>query len=318
MRQTATLALALLIATAAFGADDTIRRGFDVADGGTLRLETGTGDVRIVTGGRGVAVEVVRRVRGLASDEVLRDFVITFEKQGDDVIARGKWNARWRHWFSNVDVQWNIRIPKRYNVEVTTSGGSIKLDDDIGGTVDARTSGGSITTAGIAGRTMLRTSGGSIRTGTIADWAELVTSGGGITVGGARGKLRVHTSGGSISIANADGDVTARTSGGGIVIDGAAGAVNAKTSGGSIRARISRQPEGDSYLQSSGGGITVTLVGGVAVDLDAEASGGGVRSDVPITISGSQDDDAIRGSINGGGPKLVVRTSGGGIRVKPM
>jgi hypothetical protein len=60
----------------------------------------------------------------------------------------------------------------------------------------------------------------------------------------------------------------------------------------------------------------VTLASNVAVEVDARASGGGVHSDVPVTIVGTKDDDALQGSINGGGPKLVLRTSGGGIRLK--
>ena len=52
------------------------------------------------------------------------------------------------------------------------------------------------------------------------------------------------------------------------------------------------------------------------MDLDAHASGGGVSSDVPITVQGKQDEDSLVGKINGGGPKLVLRSSGGGVRVK--
>lgn len=58
------------------------------------------------------------------------------------------------------------------------------------------------------------------------------------------------------------------------------------------------------------------MASGIAVDLDARSSGGGVHSDVPITVQGAQDNDMLRGRINGGGPKLVLRSSGGGIRVR--
>jgi hypothetical protein len=39
---------------------------------------------------------------------------------------------------------------------------------------------------------------------------------------------------------------------------------------------------------------------------------------VPVTVQGTQDEDSIRGRINGGGPKLVLRSSGGSIRVKSL
>jgi hypothetical protein len=54
------------------------------------------------------------------------------------------------------------------------------------------------------------------------------------------------------------------------------------------------------------------------VELDARASGGGVDSDVPVTVQGTQERDQVRGRIGGGGPALVLRSSGGGIRVKRM
>jgi len=317
MRRTLTLAFIFAFATAAHAAHDTIRRGFNVTDGGTLHLDAGVGSIKIVAGGSGVAFEITRKAHGLHDDEELREHRITFEQQGNDVYVESDFEHSWDRWFSSYDVQWNIRVPAHYNVEVKTSGGSIDLAD-LGGRVDAHTSGGWIKTGHLSGPATLKTSGGSITVGGSKQNVVAKTSGGSITVGDASGSVEAKTSGGSITITRADGDVEARTSGGSIRIDDATGAVNASTSGGSISARLSRQPRGDSRLSTSGGGMTVTLANGVAVDLDAHASGGGVNSDVPVTVMGKQNDDSLRGEINGGGPKLVLRTSGGGIRVKPM
>jgi hypothetical protein len=317
MRRTLTLALVFALATAAHAATDTIRRGFNVADGGTLHLDAGVGSITIVSGGSGVAFEVIRKARGLHDDDELREHRITFNQQGNDVYVESDFDHSWDRWFSNYNVQWNIRVPAHYNVEVKTSGGSIDLAD-LGGRVDARTSGGWIKTGRLAGPATLKTSGGSITVNGSRANVVAHTSGGSITIGDATGPVDAKTSGGSITITRADGDVAAHTSGGGIRIEDVAGTVNASTSGGSIHARLSRQPRGDSRLATSGGGVTIALASGVAVDLDAHASGGGVSSDVPVTIMGKQDDDSLRGAINGGGPKLVLRSSGGGIRVKPM
>ena len=319
MRRTLTLALALAfaLATTAHAATDTIRRGFNVADGGTLRLDAGVGSIKIVAGGTGVAFEVIRKARGLNDDEELREHRISFRQEGNDVVVESDFDHSWDRWFSSYDVQWNIRVPAHYNVEVQTSGGSIDLAD-LGGTVEAHTSGGWIKTGHLAGPAKLNTSGGSITVGGSRTNVVAKTSGGSITIGETTGPVEAKTSGGSITIARADGDVVARTSGGSIRIEDTTGAVNASTSGGSIHAKLSRQPRNDSRLSTSGGGMTVTLANGIAVDLDAHASGGNVDSDVPVTVMGKQDDDSIRGAINGGGPKLVLRTSGGGIRVKPL
>ncbi|HVS32981.1 MAG TPA: DUF4097 family beta strand repeat-containing protein [Thermoanaerobaculia bacterium] len=301
MRRLITTTLVFLVAASAFAAGDTIRRGFSVGEGGTLRLDADTGSITIVTGGTGVAVEVVRRASGMRAEEVLRDHDIEFEQRGDDVVITSRVKNDLGRWFSTHRVRWNIRVPARYNVDVRTSGGSIDLTG-ISGTVEARTSGGAIKAGGLGGTAVMKTSGGSI------------------TVDGAAADLSVRTSGGSIRIARAGGDLKAHTSGGGIHIEDALGRVDATTSGGSIYARLSGQPTGDSRLSTSGGGLKVSLPGDVKLDLDARASGGGVRSDFPVTITvrGSPSRSSLRGQINGGGPKLVLRASGGGIRLSEL
>jgi DUF4097 and DUF4098 domain-containing protein YvlB len=320
MRRTATLAAALLLAASAFASEDVIRKGFSVADGGTLRLDGAIGNIRVVTGGTGVALEITRKADDRRSEKMMRDHRITFEQHGNDVVIKSDVDRDgfdWFHWDDDYEVQWNIRVPDRYNVDVATSGGAIHIDE-IEGTVDARTSGGSIRTGRISGEGNLKTSGGSITVDGATARLVAHTSGGSITVGDTTGPVEVKTSGGSIKLARTAGEVLARTSGGGIRIEDAMGRVDAATSGGSIHATLSRQPAADSSLKTSGGNVVVALASSVAVELDARASGGGVRSDLPVTVQGTVGDDSIHGQINGGGPKLVLRTSGGGIRVKGM
>ena len=321
MRRLAILAVLLLAATSLFAADDVIRKGFTVADGGTLRLDADHGSIKIVAGGTGVAVEVVRKARGRNAAERLRDHKVTFSQQGNDVVVKGEGDHDhgWFRFFEwdEFEVQWNVRVPAKYNVVVETSGGSIELAD-LGGTVDARTSGGSIATGRLGGPAVLRTSGGSIRIDGAQAKVEARTSGGSIRVGDTNGPVDVRTSGGSITLARVRGGVVARTSGGSITIEEASGSVDASTSGGSIKAQLSGSLVADSKLSTSGGGITVSIAPNVAFDLDARASGGGVSSDVPVTIQGKMDDDQLRGKVNGGGPTLTLRTSGGGIKVRSL
>lgn len=303
-------------------ADDVIRKGFNVAEGGTLHLDGAIGNIKIVSGGTGVAIEVVRDADGKRGDRRLREHKITFEQRGNDVVISSDFEGekRWKlfGWDDDdYDVQWNIRVPARYNVDVFTSGGNIDLAD-IGGTVAAKTSGGNIKTGRLRGQSKLNTSGGNITVSGASAAVDANTSGGSINIGDTSGAVDADTSGGSITLARIQGEVRARSSGGNIRIEDALGTVDASTSGGSITARISQQPRSDSKLSTSGGGVTVTLAPTIRVDLDARASGGGVRSDIPVTTQGTQEDDSLQGKVNGGGPKLVLRTSGGGIRVKGL
>ncbi|HWW61687.1 MAG TPA: DUF4097 family beta strand repeat-containing protein [Thermoanaerobaculia bacterium] len=322
-RHISLIALLVLIAlSASASTDDVVRKGFNVTAGGRLTLEAGFGDVRIVTGGTGVAIEVVRRARTNDREdaaEIFRDHEISFDQNGNDVIVKARYDRdnHWFHWDNGLSVQWNIRVPAKYSVDVHTSGGDVKLTD-VSGEVEVRTSGGDIDAGRVSGPTNLRTSGGDIAIDSASGNVTAHTSGGGITIGDTTGWVEAKTSGGSIHLARVSGDVTARTSGGGIKIEEAMGRVDASTSGGSITARFGKQPGGDSRLSTSGGGVMVYLAPNVAADLDARASGGGVHSDIPITVMGTQDHDSLEGKINGGGPRLVLRTSGGGITVTRM
>lgn len=323
MRQLLGFTTAILMLTTPLAADDVIRRGFNVAEGGTLRLTAGLGDVTVVAGGTGVAIEIVREADGQRGEKLLAEHRIDIRQSGNDVVIDGELDRDWSEgWFGfgswdDYEVKWNIRVPAKYNVDVRTSGGSINLGD-IGGTVEARTSGGNIKAGRLQQSANLKTSGGSITINGARANVVAHTSGGSIHLGETAGTVEARTSGGSIRLERVGGNVTARTSGGGIRIEDAYGAVDASTSGGSIHARLSRQPQGDSKLKTSGGGVTVLLSEGVGVEVDAESSGGSVSSDMPVTIQGTKDRDSLRGRIGSGGPRLVLRSSGGGIRINRL
>lgn len=145
---------------------------------------------------------------------------------------------------------------------------------------------------------------------------DLKTSGGSIELSSLNGKVDAYTSGGSITLGKIRGDVDVKTSGGSIRVEEVAGTINAHTSGGSITARISQQPLGDSRLTTSGGSVSAYLAPSVAVDLTASTSGGRVSSE--FAVDGSVKKTRITGKVNGGGPKLVLKTSGGSVRVKKL
>lgn len=315
--RTATAVVIASLSVAAWAAiESPIHKTFNVAPGGTLTLEADVGDVRVSSGGTGVTIDVKRRAR---SEEVMRDFVVTFDQQGNDVVVRAKYDrpSRWFNWSNDVDASFDITVPSQYNLNLSTSGGDIKIGD-LQGQVRARTSGGDLDLGKINGPVDARTSGGDMSITSVRGRLDLNTSGGDIKIGEADGPATAKTSGGSIEVRRVGGDLYAHTSGGSIVIEEASGAIDASTSGGSIRARFAQQPRGDSRLATSGGGITVTIAGNVAVDVDAHTSGGNVETDLPITILGKQSEGDLAGKINGGGPRLVLRSSGGSIRLRRM
>lgn len=297
----------LLVAGLAHGyGEETITKSFTVEPGGRLTLETDIGSIEVQgMESDTVDVEVIRKVKTTSdkkAEEILKDFEIDFTQRGRDVFIKAEyersgWQRFWDKISKHLQVKYIISVPRVYDVNLKTKGGSISVQD-LEGEVISKTSGGSLLYDHIIGDISASTSGGSIK------------------VGQVDGQIGLHTSGGSIKVKQAGGQVDAHTSGGSITVEEVMGAIQAKTSGGSVKAYISRQPKSDCRLTTSGGSITVYMEEDISVDIDARTSGGHVRTEFPVTIRGEISKRALKAKINGGGPELYLRTSGGSIYLK--
>ncbi len=282
-----------------------VEQTFPVTPGGTLRVQTMGGDIRVSTADvaevKVSARQTFRTDSEKEADEILAAMTFRIVKEGDDVVAEAR-SERKGGWFgqNQVTVDFTVTVPRQFNAELATSGGDIGVGD-LTGTVKARTSGGDLEFARIAGDLEGRTSGGDI---TLAE-------------GTARAVL--STSGGDIQITRAGGPTKVSTSGGDIRIDAAAELLGASTSGGNIVARLTEAPKRDLELSTSGGDVRLTLPKSAAFALDAGTSGGRVdASGLTLTLaSGGMGKSKLAGTVNGGGPKLRLRTSGGNIRIQP-
>ena len=299
--------LFLLLAVFSFSAvQDNIEKSFRVGPGGTLYVDAERGSVEVRgTNDNRVDVEIRREVRDYSGDRarrILDDYIISFDQTGDDVRITAQfkdrtWSRERNRERNKLQVRFIVTVPRKYNIDCLTKGGSITAEN-LDGEVKCKTSGGSLSFDDVTGNINGHTSGGSIRIGAVG------------------GLVNVDTSGGSITIDNAGGDVTATTSGGGITVREVKGSINARTSGGSVKATISLQPKADCSLKTSGGSVTVYLDSDIAVSVEAHTSGGSINTDFPVKIQGKIDRNDLKFDINGGGPELLLRTSGGSIYIK--
>lgn len=285
-----------------------IERSFDTGAGGSLQLSAESAAVQVDTNGGSVVTVRVERWRG--SEPIENDFGVTMASQGSGVVVKIEKRDKYS-WGSNNGLKVSVSLPRRYDLDISTSGGSLQVSD-LDGDVLAQTSGGSVSLGAILGSVKAMTSGGSITLSSSSANAELSTSGGFIRAGDISGSVDANTSGGSIHIARAEGDVTASTSGGSITLGEIYGAINAETSGGSITATFSSQPSARSRLSTSGGTVRVKLAPGLSFDLDARSSSK-ISSAVPVDVHGTMESNRLKGKVNGGGPALVLRASGGKI-----
>jgi DUF4097 and DUF4098 domain-containing protein YvlB len=71
-------------------------------------------------------------------------------------------------------------------------------------------------------------------------------------------------------------------------------------------------------LRTSGGNVTVTVPRNAGFSLEADTSGGDIETS-NLTLSNAKVNSSktrLSATVNAGGPKLNLRTSGGDIRVK--
>ncbi len=212
---------------------------------------------------------------------------------------------------------------------------------DIAGDFLSTTTGGNYRVGRVTGRVQILTHSGEIRLGSAGAGADLKSFGGDIVVGPVTGDLKVSTAAGDIRVETvtgslladtAGGDVRAervggsldaKTAGGDIVVPRVGGGVRAVTAGGDVRIGVAtREIPGGITINNSGGDVTLTLPSDCKADVELTVTGAdeddtAIRSDFPdVTISRSAGSQRATAKLNGGGEKVVVRTSSGTIRLK--
>jgi DUF4097 and DUF4098 domain-containing protein YvlB len=296
---------------------DVVERSFDVRPGGTLRLDTDRGSIEITTvEAPRVTVRVERESRSGSID--VEDHRVELEQNEADVVVRGDTERGLFGWRSSrLHVRYLVTVPSRYDLDLETAGGDITVSD-LEGEVRARTSGGDLVLGRVDGPVTASTSGGDVELTASSVSATVRSSGGDLRIGDVQGRVDAHTSGGNVWIEHAAGDVVASTSGGDISVAQVRGAIEARTSGGDIVATIAVQPIADCSLSTSGGRVEVRLAADLAADIDAHASGGRLQLDLPLTVRGAISRSRVEGTLNGGGPRLTLRSSGGDILLRRL
>ncbi len=298
-----------------------LSKTFAVVPGGRLVIDADRGAIELATGDDDtLEVKVLREVRRTSekkATQIVQAHHVTFAQEDGVVVVRARLEKgirSWARWGSGLQVRYLVRLPKRFDVDLKTSGGSIRVPERIG-RVLAATSGGNLYLGFMDGPVSCRTSGGDVEVRNVSQALEARTSGGSIEIGVAMAEARLSTSGGRIRVDEARGPLDAGTSGGSIRIKQAYATVNAETSGGSIDVGLASTFHGDCLLSTSGGNVDVTIPERTNALLDARTSGGSVHSDLPVTVQGEFKRSAIVGKLGEGGRLIKLRTSGGNIHV---
>lgn len=274
---TLAVAGALAAASAARAADFRLEKHLPLAAGGSFALSSEAGGVTVRGSDAAEAVVVVTSTR----DDFAELYNVRFETPAPDrvevVIERkSRGPSGWFNGGHRTEV--SVTLPKSAAARISSSGGGIDI-------------------SGLAGK------------------VQAESSGGGVAASHLGGAVELSSSGGSIDATDIGGDLDAQSSGGGVAIREAHGRVVAESSGGGVRVSFAAGNAKGGELSSSGGGVAAELDPAVGVEIDASSSGGSVDCDLPLTVRGKIGRDDVHGTLNGGGARLTLRSSGGGIAI---
>jgi len=222
-----------------------------------------------------------------------------------------------------------------------TAGGHINTGY-IQGEANLHSGGGHIRAAGIGGKADLTTEGGNITVGKAGSFVSVKTGGGQIDFGEVRGSVHAQTGGGGIRVMYVSGPMDVESSGGSICLTRVSGSVRAETGSGTITAWINPEASsigtsaeahaesaavslsGASQLISGEGDIVVFLPRNLAANIEAIVEHGGehrIQADPALALQiakSAQSNGPLKAvaALNGGGPILRLKTTGGKIKLQ--
>lgn len=333
---------ALQVTAVAARQDDPARpwdtKTFDAAQIKSLRASTSGGSLSVEGGnGKEARVEIfVRSNNGsqnLSEQEIRErlneyyDLEVSVAGNQLKAIASTKKKMNWK---KGLSIAFKIYVPTYITSNLQTSGGSIHINnltgdqtfstsggslhvDAINGQINGRTSGGSIHVSDSKGTITLQTSGGSIEAVGCNGTLSLATSGGSLKLQNLSGNVKATTSGGGVRGENIEGELLTHTSGGSIKLEQLSCSLDASTSAGSVYAAFTN-PGKSVKISVSAGSATIALPKDKGVNLDL--AGMRIHTGTLNNFNGSVEKDNVKGSLNGGGPTIYVRSSSGSVSLE--
>lgn len=130
----------------------------------------------------------------------------------------------------------------------------------------------------------------------------------------AGAEVKVETVNGGIEVSGLKGRVDAETTNGGVQARDIAGALVATTTNGGLDIDLATMPQEGVKLECTNGGIKVRLPRDAKTTISARITNGGIDVDgLEIQASGEQSRRRLEGRLNGGGPRLEIEGTNGGI-----
>lgn len=128
--------------------------------------------------------------------------------------------------------------------------------------------------------------------------------------------VEADTVNGAIRITGVTGEIELDTTNGKIDVVNCSGSVDASTTNGGISAELTSVTAGrEMTFETTNGRISLAVPPTLGADINAATTNGSVRSDLPL-VTHRFSRSSLKGTLNGGGPEIKLRTTNGGIEIR--
>jgi DUF4097 and DUF4098 domain-containing protein YvlB len=129
-------------------------------------------------------------------------------------------------------------------------------------------------------------------------------------------EVRFSTVNGGIELTGLKGRITAEATNGRIKAHDVSGSIEATTTNGGVEVELAQVADSGVKLGCTNGGIELTLPSDARATISARVTNGGIDTDgVKIETLGESNRRRLDGRMNGGGPRIDIEGTNGGIRI---
>ncbi len=286
--------------------EEKFAKSVSLAKDGEVNLTNISGHIEVRTWDKGEvkidALKISRASTAAKAKENAAKVKIVVEKEGNTLKIETEYpdnKKEWKRDSINVSVNYNLMIPAKAAVKISSVSGSVDLEN-IGGAAKAKAVSGNVTVMRAAKGVDCEAVSGNIVVRDVTGDAYLNTISGRINAEGIKGSIKATVVSGGIEligVSEAD-KVEAEAVSGIIVYEG----------------RISR---GGRYtINSHSGRVEMVIPSDSAFEFEAATFSGRIQSDFEVRISGEISRRKISGVVNNGGAVVKLTTFSGNVYLK--
>ncbi|WP_157452494.1 DUF4097 family beta strand repeat-containing protein [Chloroherpeton thalassium] len=267
---------------------------FQVAEGGTLVLNSEMGNIRIESWPE-KKIEIQADAQG--SGGAIESYAIDFSQPTSHRVVV---DAKHKTFFSyrpHLDLVYHIKVPENFNLELVNGEGKVTVN-------------------GLKGSVHVHSSNGDIELINFEGIGKLETEKGTVLGQNVKGTLSASSIDGEIEFEVFQGSLTAKTDAGKLTLMSVDGNIHATTREGNIQAELEGENTG-AYFFSEEGVVELQLPSDIKANIEA-SSEHGTASFLPAGKLKAKKQNSFRklsGAVNGGGKTIIAKSKEGNVVV---